>query len=95
MFDCRVHLNTGKFIGNKWMCQVKNLTNVSVEWYEERLVAKIFSHRVETDFWEIYAPAIKFKKLLLAVKIVEKRQLRVFQIDVRSGSLNVELQDEV
>lgn len=63
--------------------------------FKARLVARRFSQIEMVDFFEIYAPVVKFTSVRVILALVAVRDMELHQMDVVTAFLNGDLEEEV
>lgn len=84
-----------KAIGLKWVYKLKRDSKGEVVKYKARLVAKGYVQRQGVDFEEVFAPVAKIEIVRLLIALATQRKWQVHHMDVKTGFLNGELQEEV
>jgi Reverse transcriptase (RNA-dependent DNA polymerase) len=82
-------------IGCKWVYKLKRDASGRVERYKARLVAKGFTQQAGIDFFDTFAPVLKYKSLRLLLQHAARHDLDVQQMDVETAFLNGELKETV
>ena len=63
--------------------------------YTARLMVKGYSRRQGIDYDEVLAPVACLETIQLLISLVAQNQWRIFQMDVKSASLNRYLEEEL
>ncbi len=63
--------------------------------YKARIVTRGFQQKEGIDYAETYAPVVKFNTLRIFFAIVAYLNLHCHQIDVKTGFLNGDLEQDV
>ncbi|GAQ93676.1 hypothetical protein KFL_018020010, partial [Klebsormidium nitens] len=70
-------------------------SNVNVERYKSRLLAKGYLQKQGIGFEEVYAPVSKHTTLLALLAVVAERDLKRYYLDVKTAFLEEELAEEM
>ncbi|GJX98296.1 retrovirus-related pol polyprotein from transposon TNT 1-94, partial [Tanacetum coccineum] len=91
-----VDLPAGKTpIGVKWVFKTKFFADGSVQRHKVRLVVKGYAQQQGIDYEETFAPVARFETVRVILTLAAQKQWKVYQFDVKSAFLNVELHEEV
>ena len=82
-------------IGTKWVFRNKLDENGQVTRNNARLVCKGYAHIEGIDFKETYAPVARMEAIRTILAYACSKQIKVYQMDVKSTFLNRELEEEV
>ncbi|KAJ6855707.1 Integrase catalytic domain-containing protein [Populus alba x Populus x berolinensis] len=85
----------GKKVGVKWVYKTKLNEHGAVDKYKTRLVVKGYSQQYGVDYIEVFAPVARMETIRLVVALAAQRGWTIYQLDVRSAFLYVELNEEV
>ena len=77
-------------IGSKWVFTIKNSNR-----YKARLVAKGFSQREGIDYFETFAPVVRYESIRILLSIAAKEDYEIAKFDVKTAFLNGDLQEEI
>ncbi len=69
--------------------------NGSVENYKPKLVAQDFSHKPGINYFDVYAPVARITFIRVLIAVVSIHDLIVHQMDVKTGFLNGDLDEEI
>jgi len=67
----------------------------SVDKYKARLVAKGFKQRENIDFFDTFSPVTRITSIRVLIALAAIHNLEVHQMDVKTGFLNGELEEEI
>ena len=81
-------------ISCKWVFKKKKESNGNVK-YKARLVARGFSQREGIDYFDTYAPVVRFTSLRLLIAYSVKKGLEIYHFDIDSAFLHGELKEEI
>jgi ribonuclease HI len=84
-----------KAIDGKWVFKTKTGANGEIIKYKARLVVRGFQQVEGVDYFETYAPVVKFDSLRLIIALAARDNLFMHQLDVETAFLNGELEEEV
>ena len=82
-------------IGTKWVFKNKVNENGQVIRNKARLVCKGYAQVEGVDFEETSAPMVRLEAIKMILAFASYKKLKVYQMDVRSGFLNGNLEEEV
>ena len=92
----KVKLPNGRSpIGCKWVYKLKLNQRGEIERYKARLVAKGYSQKEGIDYFETFAPVLKYKSLRILLSLAAIMDMEVKQMDVETAFLNAEIKEEV
>jgi hypothetical protein len=84
-----------KAIGSKWVFAVKrNKDNEIIRW-KSRLVVQGFSQTYGVDYFDTYAPTVRYKSVKWLLALAAQHDYEIKQIDYDTAFLNAELKEEV
>ena len=82
-------------IDTKWVYRNKLNENGQVTRKKSRLVCKGYAHIEGIDFEETFAPISRMEAICLLLAYACSKNVKVYQMDVKSSFLNGELEEEV
>lgn len=82
-------------IGCKWVYSVKTDSAGNVTRYKARLVAKGFSQREGIDFFETFAPVVRYESLRILLAIAATEDYEISKFDVKTAFLYGDLKEEI
>lgn len=88
----------GNVVSCKWIYRVKEEQKQDGKLgvrYKARLVARGFSQIEGLDYYETFAPVVKFTSIRVLLALVSVNDLHLHQMDVITAFLNGELEEEV
>lgn len=88
------HGKRPNIIDSKWVFKKKVENNGSIK-YKARLVSRGFKDKNVYGLKETYAPVSRLSLIRAALSIINKEDLEVSQMDVKTAFLNGELEEEV
>lgn len=103
-FDALIRNNTWIFvpsdpsmnlIGCKWVFQIKQKPDGSVDKYKARLVAKGFHQRAGLDFKKTFSPVVKSTTVRIVLSLVVTQGWSLRQLDVNNAFLHRTFTDTV
>ena len=77
----------GKPTGSRWVFDLKENLDGSIERFKARLVAKGFTQIYGTNYNETYAPVAKMESVKILLSIVALNNLELCQADVKQAFL--------
>lgn len=81
-------------IGCKWVFAIK--TNASGETrFKARLVAKGFAQREGIDYFETFAPVVRYESIRMLLAIAAKEDFEIAKFDVKTAFLYGDLKEEI
>ena len=84
-----------KTIGNKWVLNIKHEVDGTIDRYKTLLVAKGYTQQERIDYKETFSFVVKFASIHLILAIVEKMDLKLHQMDIKTAFLNGKLDEEI
>ena len=84
-----------KLIGFKWVFHKKYATDGTILTYKAMLVAKGYRRKKGIDYFDTYAPVARITSVRVLLVLTSVFSLHVYQIDVKTAFLNVDLYEEV
>ena len=82
-------------VGCKWVSQVKQTADGSLDKYKARLVAKSYNQQEGIDFFEALCPEVQHATIRLLLKHALTQNWLIKQLDVKNTFLNGFLAEEV
>lgn len=82
-------------VGNRWVFRIKRISDVSVERYKSRFVAKGFHQRSGVDFSDTFSPVIKHATIILVLGVATAGNWPLRQLVVNNAFLQENLTEEV
>lgn len=82
-------------IKSKWVLKVKPSYDGVEERYKARLVAKGFTQIFGVDYWETFAPVLKYDSLRAILATVAARDLEINLLDIKTAFLYGKLDEEI
>ncbi|KAL8136224.1 hypothetical protein AgCh_010717 [Apium graveolens] len=82
-------------VGTKWVFRNKTDSDGTIIRNKARLVAKGYSQQEGIDYDEIFAHVARLETIRIFLAYAAHKKFKVFQMDVKSAILNVELEEEV
>lgn len=91
---CITNLPSGKKpVGCKWIFRVKHDGNI--ERLKARLVVKGYTQSYDIDYQETFAPVARLNNVRVLISIAANSDWPLYQIDVKNGFFNGDLEEEV
>jgi hypothetical protein len=84
-----------KMVDSKWVFKIKRLSDGSVDKFKPRLVAKGFSQIQGLDYYETFAPVVRFDSMRLLLSIVAANGFLPHQLDIKAAFLYCELKETI
>ena len=82
-------------IGYRWVFPLKYRPDESVDRYKARLVAKSYTQTYGIDYFETFSPITRMNSIKILFSIAVNLPWLLFQLDVKSAFLYVDLQEEM
>lgn len=79
----------------KWVYKTKYNEQGKVDKYKARLVAKWYSQKHRADYIEVFALAARMDTVRMIISLVAQKDLKIFQLDVKSTFLHGKLSEDV
>ena len=87
--------NNMNVIGSKWVFKKKRDANGAVQRYKARLVAKGYDQEYGIDFYETFAPVLKYKSLRMLVLLSLIYGYELVQLDIKTAFLNADIDEDL
>ena len=84
-----------KAIQSRWVFRVKTLPNGDLDRFRARLVLKGFSQRAGYDYSELFSPTVKFETIRCMLNMAVRRNLVIWQADVKCAFLSAKIDSEL
>lgn len=84
-----------KVIDNKWVFRLKRHPDGQIKGYKARLVAKGFMQRKGFNYEETYAPVARLTTIRTLVAVINYKNLKTLQMDVKSAFLHGSIDEEI
>ena len=95
VWDLVDFLPSRRTIGNKWVQNIKDKADETIDGYKAQLVAKGYTQQERFDYEETFSPVVKFASIRLILAIAAIMDLKLCQMDVKTVFLNGELNEEI
>ncbi|CAK9820237.1 Retrovirus-related Pol polyprotein from transposon TNT 1-94 [Anthophora quadrimaculata] len=82
-------------IGCKWVFSIKNDAAGNRKRYKARLVAKGFRQRAGIDYFDTFAPVVRYESIRILLAIAAKKDYEIMKFDVKTAFLYGDLQEEI
>lgn len=82
-------------ISVKWIYRLKTNANREPIKHKARLVARGFTQEYGVDYLETFAPVSRHDTIRTILAVAAQKKWKLFQMNVKSGFLNGELQEEI
>lgn len=82
-------------IGCRWVFALKTGSDGQVIRYKARLVAKGFSQQEGIDYFETFAPVVRYESIRVILALCAREDLEIMQFDVKTAFLNGELEETI
>ena len=79
----------------KWVFNVKQKADGSIDRYEARLVARGFTQAEGINYHETFSPVVKMTSIRVLLAITAIRDLELHQMDVKTAFLNDSTEEEI
>lgn len=84
-----------KAIRSKWVFCIKRKTNGKVDKYYVRLIAQGLSQTKGLDFYETFAPIVKFFSFRVLLALATTFDLEIHRMNVKNVFLNIKLEEDI
>jgi len=82
-------------IGVKWIFKTKRNAKEEIEKHKAILVPKGYKQQYGVDYEDVFPPVARIKTVRLMISLVAQKRWKIFQMDVKSTSLNNNLEKKV
>jgi hypothetical protein len=82
-------------IGVKWIFKTKRNAEEEIEKHKAILVPKGYKQQYGVDYEDVFPPVARIKTVRLMISLVAQKRWKIFQMDVKSTSLNNNLEKKV
>lgn len=82
-------------IGCKWVYALKTNGEGNIVRYKARLVAKGFAQREGIDYFETFAPVVRYESIRLILSICASQDLEMSKFDIKTAFLYGELREDI
>ena len=82
-------------IGCKWVFEIKKNSNDDSFRYKARLVATGFSQREGIDYFQTFAPVVRYKSISILLALAAKEDYEIAKFGVMTAFLNRDLQEGI
>ena len=84
-----------KHLSSKWVFKRKRKVDGSINKYKVRLVIKGYNQNEGLDYFDTYSTVTRINFIRIVLAISALRNLEVYQMDVETAFLNVDLDEEI
>ncbi|GJZ73978.1 retrotransposon protein, putative, ty1-copia subclass [Tanacetum coccineum] len=85
----------GKTVGHKWLFKKKTDMDGAVHTYKAHLVVKGFTQTLGIDYEDTFSPVVDIRAIRILIAIAVFYEYEIWQMDVKTASLNGYLNKEV
>lgn len=82
-------------VTSKWVFKPKLNTDGSLKKAKARLVIRGFTQRFGHDFWDTFAPTVRYKTLRMFLAIVALLDLELYQVDINNAFTESRLREDI
>lgn len=82
-------------IGCKWVFTIKSVSKGDMERFKARLVAKGFAQREGIDYFETFAPVVRYESIRMLLAMAAKEDFEMLKFDVKTAFINGDLHEEI
>ena len=82
-------------VTSKWIYNIKNVADGSIEKYKARFVACGFSQKEGIDYEETFAPVARYTSIISVLALAAIMKWKLHQMDVKTTFLNGVVEEEV
>jgi transposase InsO family protein len=91
-----VDLPTGRTpIGSKWVLKIKRKSDGTIDRFKARLVAQGYAQQYGIDYEQTFSPVARLSTVRTLISYATQRNLKIYQMDVKTAYLNGILEEEV
>ena len=84
-----------KLLGSNWIFKSKMKSDGSIDKYKARLVIKGYRQREGLDYFDTYSFMTRINSIRMILVIAALRNLKVYQMEVKTDFLNGDLEKEI
>lgn len=82
-------------VTSKWVFKPKLNINGSLKKAKARLIARGFTQRFRLDFWDTFAPTVRYETLRTFLAIVTLFNIELYQIDINNAFTESRLREDI
>jgi len=79
----------------RWVFKLKLESDGTIKRYKARLVARGFSQTKGIDYFETFAPLVRYKSVRIILSMVTKHDMELMQFDIKTAFLNSPIEEDI
>jgi len=79
----------------RWVFKLKLESDGTIKRYKARFVARGFSQTKGVDYFETFAPAVRYESVRIILSIATKHNMELMQFDIITAFLNSPIEEDI
>jgi len=79
----------------RWIFKLKLESDGTIKRYKARLVARGFSQTKGIDYFETFAPVVRYESVRIILSIAAKHNMELMQFDIKTAFLNSPIEEDI